>query len=380
MKLRGVTLLAALAIVSAGCSDDGAPPGIDAGPVDVCAIASGAGVSFDHNAVECDKLSSYRFFVGDDIAQLAPNERVVPYTLNTPLFSDYTTKRRFLWIPDGSTMTYDPEETFDIPVGSAIIKNFGYLDDIRSADGPQRLLETRILYRTATKWEVVTYVWNDDQTEAYRDISGERMDVTWVHYDGQPRSLEYSVPNNNQCKNCHEERDDITSPIGPKARHLNREFAYPDGTRNQLEHMADIGVLSGLPGDIADVPRAPVWDDPGTGTIEERARIWMDINCAHCHNPTGAARTSGLDLLYSQNNPYEYGVCKSPVAAGGGSGGLLYNIVPGQPENSILMYRLDSTELDVRMPEIGRQLIHEEGLALVRAWIESMEGDCVAGP
>lgn len=374
MKSTVVALAMALSCVA--CSDD--QGSVDAGAVidDVCAVAPGDDVSFDYRSTECDRLSSYRFFVGDDLAALTPNDRVVEYTLNTPLFSDYTAKYRFLWVPEGTTIDYSPEETFDIPVGAAIIKNFAYLDDIRDPDGPRQLLETRIMYRTDTVWEVTTYVWNDEQTEAYRDISGERVHASWVHYDGQTRDLEYSVPNKNQCKNCHEERNDTTSPIGPKARHLNRDVSYPGGARNQLAYMAEIGILSGLPADIAEVPRAPVWDDPSTGTLEERARIWMDINCSHCHNPTGAARTSGLDLLYSQDNPYDYGVCKSPVAAGGGSGGFLYNIVPGQPEQSILMYRLDSTELDVRMPEVGRQLVHQEGVELVRSWIASMEGDC----
>lgn len=359
-----------------GAGDGGEP---DAAPLDVCAVAPGDGVSFDPADRRCDKLSSYRFFVGD-LAALEPNQRVVPYNLNSPLFSDYTSKDRFVYVPEGAAMTYDPEHSFDMPVGTVIIKNFAYLDDLRDPTGPRRLLETRLLMREADTWDVATYIWNAEQTEAYREVAGAIIDAGWVHSDGQPRELAYAVPNNNQCKNCHEEHDDITGPIGPKARHMNRDYAYPGGARNQLEYLAELGMLDGLPADPADIPRAAVWDDEQSGTLEARARAWLDINCAHCHNPTGAARTSGLDLSHTQSNPYEYGVCKAPVATGGGSGGRAYNIVPGAPDESILVYRLASTEPDVRMPEVGRQLVHEESVAVIRAWITAMPGDCTTAP
>jgi hypothetical protein len=71
-----------------------------------------------------------------------------------------------------------------------------------------------------------------------------------------------------------------------------------------------------------------------------------------------------------------YGICKTPVAAGAGSGGLQYDIVPGNAAESIFDYRMDSNQPDVRMPEIGRTLIHTEGVALVREWINSLAGGC----
>ncbi|HEY8146982.1 MAG TPA: hypothetical protein VIG06_30085, partial [Kofleriaceae bacterium] len=98
--------------------------------------------------------------------------------------------------------------------------------------------------------------------------------------------------------------------------------------------------------------------------------------CAHCHNPSGPARTSGLDLRAEQVEPSAYGICKTPVAAGAGSGGRKYGIVPGQPDDSILLFRLESVEPAVRMPEILRQTVHQESTALIREWIASLEGDC----
>jgi hypothetical protein len=129
--------------------------------------------------------------------------------------------------------------------------------------------------------------------------------------------------------------------------------------------------LAGAPTPDA-APRLPVWDDPHSGTLDARARAWLEINCAHCHNPAGPARNSGLDLTVAQNNPTAWGIMKPPVAAGRGSGGLAYDIVPGKPEQSILVFRTGSTDAGIMMPELGKRLIHEEGLALVREWIAAM--------
>ncbi|RMG70375.1 MAG: hypothetical protein D6722_08775, partial [Bacteroidetes bacterium] len=141
---------------------------------------------------------------------------------------------------------------------------------------------------------------------------------------------------------------------------------------NQLAHWQAEGLLTGLPADPADIPRVAVWDDPQSGTLDERARAWLDINCAHCHRAEGPAKTSGLFLDIHQTDPGVLGVNKPPVAAGRGSGGLQYDIVPGDPEASILYYRMASTDPGVMMPELGRVGVHEEALTLIHDWITSM--------
>jgi uncharacterized repeat protein (TIGR03806 family) len=167
-------------------------------------------------------------------------------------------------------------------------------------------------------------------------------------------------------------------PIGPKARHLNRDFSYAEGSENQLEHWTRTHALIGAPAP-AQAPRLPVWNDPESGTLEARARAWLEINCAHCHSPDGPARNSGLNLLASQHDARAIGILKPPVAAGLGSGGLQFDIVPGEPDQSILVYRIASTHPGIMMPELGKRLVHEEGVALVRAWIAAMS-DAPAPP
>ena len=107
-------------------------------------------------------------------------------------------------------------------------------------------------------------------------------------------------------------------------------------------------------------------------SLDDCDRAWLEVNCAHCHSPHGSARTTGLDLRMMQTDPGKYGVFKSPVAAGKGTGGRRYDIVPGKPDESILMFRLETEEPGARMPNIARNLAHHESNDLIRSWIESM--------
>ena len=315
-------------------------------------------------------LAGYRLFDGDARLQ-RPAAGVIPYDINTPLFSDYTEKLRFVKLPQGQSVQYRSDGVLDFPVGTIIAKTFAYPVDARDPDGPLRLLETRILEREATGWVGRPYVWNEQQTAARLEITGGVKRVSWIDAEGRTRDHQYRIPNANQCKGCHRTEGRTMLPIGPRAAQLNRDFAYAGGVENQLAHWTRAGVLEGAP-EPAAAPRYPVWDDPATGTLEARARAWLEINCAHCHNPDGPARTSNLDLRFAQTDPTLLGVYKSPVAAGRGSGDRLHDIVPGDPDRSILVHRLESVDPGVMMPELGRSLVHEESVALVRRWIEEM--------
>ena len=315
-------------------------------------------------------LTAYGLFVGDGSTQ-QPTEGVIPYDLNTPLFSDYTSKHRFIKLPAGASAKYHESEPFDFPVGTVIAKTFAMRLDHTDPNSKERLLETRILEHRPEGWVGLPYVWNADQTEAVLRRVGAMVDVRWVHNDGVERTNNYIIPNMNQCKGCHKVGRPML-PIGPRARHLNREFAYDHGSENQLAYWSRVGALTGAPS-ADEAPRLAVWDDPATGTVAERARAWLEINCAHCHNEDGPASNAGLDLMAHQRAPVKYGVFKSPAAAGPGSGGLSYDIVPGKPDESILLYRIASTEPQVMMPELGKRLVHTESLELIRQWIREME-------
>ncbi|QDT64901.1 parallel beta-helix domain-containing protein [Calycomorphotria hydatis] len=316
------------------------------------------------------KLSDWELFVGDGRSQ-HPADGVIPYQMNTQLFSDYATKYRFIKLPVGKTITYHDEEVFDFPVGTAIAKTFSYPADMRNPGSDERLLETRVEFLNEAGWYGASYVWNDEQDEAYLALGGAGLRATWIHRDGDRRDIHYEVPNANQCISCHSNNEKYR-PIGPTARSLNRDFPESASYHgNQLKQLAEMGLLTGVPRSEA-IPALARFDDPTTGTVEARARAWLDVNCAHCHSPEGSARTSGLDLRISQSNPAKFGVWKSPVAAGKGTGGRSYDVVPGKPDSSIMLYRLESDEAGVRMPNLARSLVQDESVALIREWISQM--------
>lgn len=314
------------------------------------------------------KLSDYRLF--RDAGGRRPNGGLTPYALNTPLFSDYAEKFRFLYLPAGTKAAYRAEGAFEFPVGATLVKTFAYPADLRRPDEAIRYLETRLLIRKREGWVALAYVWNAEQTEAVLKRAGTRLDVSFVDGKGQTRQVDYAVPNQNQCKECHQ-LDKTLTPIGPKARNLNGDFTYATGPENQLAHWTRAGLLSGAPKPAA-APRAARWDDPRE-PLEARARAYLDANCAHCHGPRAIASNSGLFLGLEEMRPAQLGVGKGPVAAGRGSGNLKVGIEPGLPDASILVYRMASAEPGVMMPELGRSLTHEEGLALVRDWIAGMK-------
>jgi len=314
-------------------------------------------------------LSAYGLFEGDGVSQ-APVSGVVPYTVNSQLFSDYAHKRRFIKLPDGQPATYHPEKTFDLPVGTIIAKTFSYPKDMRDLSLGERLLETRLMIHGKDGWGGLTYIWNFKQTEAFLEVAGHDVVATWVDLNGDVQVNDYLIPNTNQCKQCHTLNGEMI-PIGIRARHLNRDHAYSGGTENQLAYWTRRGMLAGAP-DPKEAPRLANYEDPESGSVDERARAWLEINCAHCHTPGAPAWNTGLDLMASQTDPTLYGLYKTPTAAGRGTGGHLYDIVPGKPEASIMVNRIVSTEPDVAMPELGRSMVHTEGVELVWKWIEEM--------
>lgn len=300
-----------------------------------------------------------------------PLAGVIPYELNSSLFSDYTTKYRFVKLPDGTKAKYDEAVVFDFPVGTVIAKTFTYPHDRRDLSKGERIMETRILHRKESGWEAFSYQWNQEQNGATLSLAGAVVPVSWIHDDGSTKSNDYIIPDANKCISCHEEDKKIL-PIGPKARHLNRDYPYADGSANQLVHWTKIGILDGAPTDPSAAPKNAVWDDPKSGTLDERARAYLEINCAHCHHKGGPARNAGLDFRIAMEETEKLGIWKSPVAVGRGGGGRKYSIVPGKPEESILYFRLNTTDPGIMMPEVARRMIHEEGVALVKEWIESL--------
>lgn len=309
-------------------------------------------------------LADYKLFA--DRAGRNPAPGVRAYTLNTPLFSDYAEKFRYAYLPPGSRAAYTEAGVLDFPVGTTLIKSFAYPVDFREPDKDVRLIETRLLVRRQSGWVPLSYVWNAEQTEAVLKRAGTRVPVSYVDATGEAKRLDYAVPNINQCKQCHQQGAEIT-PIGPTAANLNGAL-NGDGD-NQLKAWARDGQLLGVP---VNPPRLARWDDLGA-PVAQRARAYLDVNCGHCHSRAGFASNSGLYLQHDEPNPTAQGIEKRPVAAGRGSGGRQFAIAPGNPDASILLHRMESSEPGVMMPQFGRTVAHQEGVALIRSYIASLK-------
>jgi uncharacterized repeat protein (TIGR03806 family) len=313
----------------------------------------------------------------------------VPYELNTPLFSDYALKLRTIWMPPGMSAQYEDEREFTFPVGTIISKTFFYekagnFSDERyavvmtdeqhelPADGflelsDHVLVETRLLVRYADGWRGFPYVWNAAQSDATLEIAGDVRAIELVGADAS-QDIHYVVPDANQCAGCHtpDHSAGELRPLGPKAWQLNRPYTWWGDRETQLRHWEEQGLLQRLPAALPTV----------TQSQQQQVKAYLDANCAHCHNPAGAADTSALHLNIDAPVDRHYGVCKTPIAVGRGSGDRPYDIYPGRPDDSILVYRMQHSDPAIAMPELGRSAIHKEGVALVREWIAAMTGDC----
>lgn len=364
-------LLAALALVTAIVTAIGAATGAATGAAPAAAIGAAIGAApaaAPRNAgpaldvILADRpattLGAYGLF--RDAAAREPSAGVIAYALPTALFSDYAAKRRYVFIPPGEHAQYRTEGAFEFPVGTVLIKTFEYPADTRHPHENIRQIETRLLIRGRAGWTANTYVWTADGADARLQVAGASMPVRWIAHDGSTRDITYAIPNRNQCKGCHSV-DGALAPIGPSAGH----FGTATAGETELARWTRAGLLEGAP---TPAPAAPE-------SLDARARAYLDINCAHCHNPRGPANTSGLDLRASQSDAARWGLRKRPIAAGRASADMTFAIDPGHPERSILAHRMESEDPGVMMPELGRTTVHAEGVALVRAWIAQMDAD-----
>ncbi|WP_323787535.1 Ig-like domain-containing protein [Psychroserpens sp.] len=324
-------------------------------------------VVYNPDEIPYQTLSEYNFFEGN-LNDLDPVPGVLPYDLNSPLFSDYAHKKRFVWMPDGTIANYNSDHTpLDFPVGAMLIKNFFY-DNVQPGN-TTKIIETRLMFMTDSGWDFAKYVWNDDQTEATFTDDGSFVNVDWIE-NGSTNSVNYRIPSRNECFTCHN-KFGTPIPIGPKPQNLNKNYNYADGSFNQLSKWVEVGYLeNNVPASIVSTVD---WENTSL-PLELRVRSYLDINCAHCHSEESYCEYRPLRLAFNENdNDVNKGVCVTPDTQ---ISPYTHIISSGQIDKSILHFRISSTEEQYRMPLLGRTLQHAEGVRLVEEWINSLEGEC----
>lgn len=312
-----------------------------------------------------------------NLAALTPAPGLIPYDLVESFWSDGAVKKRWIGIPnDGSHNTpeeqirYSENGNWDLPVGSVLIKHFEMPLDERNPSLTKRL-ETRFSIKAADgNFYFVTYKWNEAQTDAILLTSGldEALNITKA--DGSTEVVTWSYPDRADCVTCHNASTGGT--LGTRTRYLNKNITYPSTGRsaNQLVTLSHLGILDEVITD-ADTPLLLTYKamDDATASLDEKARSYLDLNCAYCHQ-SGSGIRADFDLRMSLD-----------LAGTGLLDAGIFNslgvpneqiLASGAPERSHLFLRANSLVDGVAMPPVAKNKVDAAGVALLEAWIRQL--------
>ena len=280
----------------------------------------------------------------------SPAPGTVAYAPNAPFWSDGAIKYRAAALPDGTTIDIDENGDFLLPTGAVLIKHFE-LDD--------QIFETRLFYNHTDRWRGYSYRWNTERTEAFllTDALGEAVAGQTWHY-----------PSQSECDACHTQAANVS--LGPEAQQINGSFTYPglELTANQLTVLEDIDWLSRPlnDGDFENPlpdPNVLIANDPAAQ--QQTAKSYLHTNCSQCHRPAGGTN-SDMDLRFNTALA-DMGICN----VGSTQDASQTLLVPGDADNSVLVQRMTSMG-DDRMPPIGRNVVDNQGVAVLENWIDNL--------
>ncbi len=299
-----------------------------------------------------------------DLAALAPAPGLVEYDVNVPLWSDGARKRRWIALPGDERVGFSAEGPWSFPTGTALVKHF----EAPLAGGGTRRLETRVLLRTPRSWAGVSYRWNAQETDAERvDVAAsEVLAVDDPDQPGTSVALAWTFPGRDDCAACHTPASGRV--LGLRTEQLNRDFAYPLATDNQLRAWDHVRLFTPRLEPAASYAAWPALDDAGA-PVAARARAWLAASCAHCHRPGGPTPVA-LDLRFATPDA-ALGALDAPPEAGGLGLPDAAIVRPGAKESSVLWERLRRLDA-ARMPPVGSALVASEAVALVGAWIDGL--------
>jgi len=301
-----------------------------------------------------------------NLAELAPEPGLIPYNVNTPLWSDGAVKTRWLALPENTDIHFAPNGEWTFPAGTVFVKDFELpVDDTN----PKilRRLETRLLVRD-TNGAVygASYKWRADHSDADLVTAGLTEDIT-VKTAGGTRTQRWFYPGRQDCLTCHTPASG--GVLGVKTRQLNGNFEYSNGvTDNQLRAWNHIGLFDTKLNEdgIPQFAKLVAVTDT-TAPLELRARSYLDANCAQCHRPGGVE--AFFDARF--DTPLEkQGLINGPVANPLGISGAKI-IVPRDVSKSVLFHRV-SIVGNLQMPPLARNVTDSNAVAVLAAWIDSL--------
>jgi len=312
-----------------------------------------------------EKLSQTGCMSAADPRQFS--ERIIPYDVNSPLWSDSANKSRGMSIPMGQKVHIKncavegcaPQDDgkWEFPVGTVMLKSFSFDD---------KLIETRLFVRYAqSAWVGYSYRWDEAQTDA-TIVPDDRVATS---FDTGLRQISWTYPSRFDCMKCHNAEAGAT--LGPETRQMNRDR----GGVNQIDALEVLGVFDHPPSKPFAPPLVTPYPSqvglpPMGATLTVRARSYLHANCAFCHRPDSAF--NGLDLRFDTSFK-DTALCNGIPQKG--SAGVLDGtlLTPHAPQQSVLLARMQTLEDRTRMPQIGTYQLDSAGVKLIGDWIAEMQ-------
>ncbi|MCI5059324.1 MAG: hypothetical protein MRY83_24635 [Flavobacteriales bacterium] len=299
--------------------------------------------NFPQSIIFEEKLSSYGIFAGDP-SNLKPSNDFHLIELTSVLYTDHAFKQRLIKVPNNALVTKQSGETLSFPDETILVKTFYYYNDARDTSLGKRIIESRLLIKEMGVWNIATYLWNQDQTDATLINEGAETSMNWINEDGKSYSTNYQVPSQNECMTCHQSNAEI-APIGPSLRNINRIVVRDGLIQNQIEYLQSINILNHF--SVNSISEIVDYNDLNIN-LETRARAYMDMNCAHCHNPSGWDKPAEREFDFR----YETSITETGIKSG---------------KNKII-----NSVAEGKMPLIGTTIVDQEGAALIVDYIKSL--------
>jgi uncharacterized repeat protein (TIGR03806 family) len=373
--MHRLAIISLLAATAAGCANQPAPVAA-AQPAAQLAqrLPTKPYLNMPHTAEGAPPALLSQTGAFSDLRALSPTPGLLPFDLNVPFWSDGASKSRYAAIPQGK-VEFSAEGEWKFPPGTVFVKTFELPLD---AAQPQRRrrLETRLLVVDGNGGVYgVTYKWRADLGDADLLPASATENITVRDASGNPRTQAWYYPSREDCLTCHNSH--TPGQLGPKTRQLNRELRYPDGsTENQLRRWNRLGLFSAaLREEDFGALSALARNDDATRSIEDRARSYLDANCAHCHRPGGTV--ANFDARYSTPLAQQQIIDGRVLIDQGVDRARV--VSPHDPWRSVVVMRVDTND-DLRMPPLARNTIDTRGVALLRQWVQSLPGRDVLSP
>lgn len=326
------------------------------------------------------KLSESGLF--KNVAEHGMSAGVLPYSVNSPLWSDGVAKARYFGIPHEAGQDGNPPKIgatgnrgWTFPNGTVLVKSFA-MEMTEGDPATQRWIETRFLHREQNEWVGYSYLWNDEQTDATL-VDKAGLDYTFQVQtaDGSIKGRRWHYPSRTECMVCHSRAANYV--LGLSTAQMNRDHDYSSlgGTvDNQLRTLAHLGYFKlrrpagKAEFDSADHPRlADPYDE--SESLADRAKSYLHANCAQCHVEAGGGNAQ-FNLAFATKPDKQKLIDVEPLHDRFGIENAKL-IAPGSPERSILLHRI-SRRGRGQMPQLATDIVDERAVSIIRQWIEGL--------